>query len=280
MMKMSRGLKIFLIILLSILVFMLLGFMISVIMGWLPIRGFNLSSYKVSKQLAYEEVYDTCFQEIKVDVSLGDIKVLPSPDEKVHIIIYSDSKLFDVEKNSSDLFIVFREEEGFHFSVPNTKDLVKVYVPISTTGSFVLESDCGDITIKEFSKASFDVTTNMGDIIIDGANKIEADNDMGDITVGTVCNLKVTQDMGNLEVDTISSKLSIENDMGDVFLKEVSLEHDSKLTVNLGNVEIERISNAYIDANVDLGDVNISTNDRKASHTLTIKGDMGDVTIG
>lgn len=279
MTKMSKGKKISLIVLLSIFVVVLLGFMVSVIMGWLPIRGFPFSFYKVSKQLAYEEVYDTSFQEIKVEVGLGNIEVLPSDDEKVHITIYSDSKLFDVENNYSDLSIVFREEEGVHFSAFNTKDLVKLYVPISTTGSFVLNSDCGDITVKDFSNASFDVTTNMGDITIVGANQIEADNDMGDITIGVVCNLKVTQDMGDLEVDTISSKLSIENDMGDVFLKEVSLEHDSKLTVNLGNVEIEKISNVYVDAKVEIGDVDISANDRKASHTLTIKGDMGDVTI-
>ena len=280
MTKTSKGKKIFLIVLLSVLVLVLLGFMISVIMGFLPIRAFNLASYKVSSQLAYEDVFDASFQEIKVDATLGDIEVLPSTDEKTHIAIYSDSSLFDVEDNDSDLSIVFGEEEGFHFSVPNTKDLIKVYVPVSTSGSFVLESDCGDVTAEEFSNAIFDVTTNMGDVTITGANQIDVDNDMGDITVGTVRNLKVIQDMGDLEVDSISSRLSIENDMGNVFLKEVSLEYDSKLTVNLGNVEIEKVSNAYIDAKVDLGDVDISNNNRKASHTLTIKGDMGDVQIG
>ena len=132
MTKTSKGKKIFLIVLLSVLVLVLLGFMISVIMGFLPIRAFNLASYKVSSQLAYEDVFDASFQEIKVDATLGDIEVLPSTDEKTYIAIYSDSSLFDVEDNDSDLSIVFREEEGFHFSVPNTKDLIKVYVPVST----------------------------------------------------------------------------------------------------------------------------------------------------
>lgn len=279
MTRMSRKKGIFLIVLLSILVVVLLGFMFSVIMGWLPLRVFNFSSYKVSTNLAYEEVYDTNFQEIKVEAILGDIEVIPSTDDKVHILIYSDSKLFDVLNHQSNLSIVFREKEGFHFSFPDTKDLVKVYVPVSTSSAFVLDSDCGDVTVDEFLKANFDVTTNMGNIMISGAKKIVADNDMGDITIGTVQNLKTTQDMGNLEVETISSKLSIDNDMGDVFLKDVSLEYDSKITANLGNVEIEKVSNAYIDAKVDLGDVEIPYNNRKASHTLKIICDMGDIQV-
>lgn len=279
-MKKSKGKIVFLIVLLSFLILLLLGFMISVILGWIPFRGFNFTSYKVSERLAYEEIYDTNFQKIKVDATLGNIEVLPSSDEKIHILIYSDSDLFQIEDTKSDLSITFTEEEGFHFFIPSTKDLVQIYVPATTNSLFTLISDCGDVTVDDFSTAKFEVTANMGDISIDSAKEISVDNDMGDISIGNVCNLKVTQDMGDLEVDTISSKLSIENDMGKVLLKNISLDYDSKIIVNLGDVEIEKISNVYIDATVDLGDIDIANNDRSAPYVLTIQGDMGDITVG
>ena len=275
MKKTNKGKIIFLICLFSFLVVILLGFMICVILGWIP-----FTSYQVSNHLAYEKIYDVNFQEIKVDATLGNVEVLPSNDGKIHVLVYSDKDLFDVESTSSNLSIIFREEKGFSFTFPDSKDLVKIYVPASTDSSFILISDCGDISVKDFSAANFHLTANMGDISVLKAKKVEVDSDMGDITIGSVSDLKVSQDMGDLEVDTISSKLSIENDMGNVLLRDVFLEYNSKITANLGDVEIENISNAYVDAEVDLGDVDIRDNHRKDAYTLIIKSDMGDITVG
>lgn len=94
-----------------------------------------------------------------------------------------------------------------------------------------------------FIDASFDITINMENIMIIGAKKIEANND---------CYL----------------------------LERVFLDYDSKIIANLGDVEIEKVSNAYIDAKVDFGDVEISHNNRKASYTLAIICDMGDIEVG
>lgn len=271
---------IFLIILLSFVVLGLLGFMVSVIFGWLPFRGFNFTSYKVSEHLAYSKIYDINFQKIEVDATMGNIEMLPSNDGKVHVLIYSDSDLFHVEDNNSNLSIVFTEEKGFNFSFFKSKDLIQIYVPVDTSTFFTFISDFGNVRVDDFSNASFDISTNMGDVFIDSARKIDIDNDMGDVTIGNVCNLKVTQDMGDLEVDTVSSRLSVDNDMGKVFLNNVSLDYDSKITVNLGDVEIRKISNIYVDATVDMGDVDITKNDRGASCILTIKSDIGDIVVG
>ena len=51
-MKKSKGKIVFLIVLLSFIILLLLGFMISVILGWIPFRGFNFTSYKVSERLS------------------------------------------------------------------------------------------------------------------------------------------------------------------------------------------------------------------------------------
>ena len=95
-MKTNKTKTIVLIILLSILCMLLLGFMIAVLCGVLPIWNFNFGTSKVSENLAFEEVYDINFQEISVDVSVGNIELLPSNDSRVHVAIYSDYELFDI----------------------------------------------------------------------------------------------------------------------------------------------------------------------------------------
>ena len=279
-MKKSKGKIVFLIVLLSFLILLFLGFMISVILGWIPFRGFNFTSYKVSNHLVYEEIYDTNFQKIKVDATLGNIEVLPSNDEKIHILIYSDSDLFQIEDTKSDLSITFTEEEGFHFFIPSTKDLVQIYVPATTNSLFTLISDCGDVTVDDFSTAKFEVTANMGDISIDKATNIDIESDLGDVNIGEVRTLIATLSLGDLEVSSISEYLSIESDLGKISLDKVSLTKDSSITLSLGDLDINHLSNTYVDAKTDLGDIDILDNDREAPYTLTIKNDLGDVSIG
>lgn len=280
MKKTSKKKTIVLITLLSILSVLLLGFMIAGIYGVIPVFSFNTSNLEVSSHLAYEKVYDQEFQKISVDVSLGDIEVLPSSDDNVHVLIYSEDDLFKLEDTTSTLSVVFREEKGFHFSWSRKKDFVKIFVPQDSIMSFQFTSDCGDVIVDEFSNATFDVTANMGDISIDKATNIDIESDLGDVNIGEVRTLIATLSLGDLEVSSISEYLSIESDLGKISLDKVSLTKDSSITLSLGDLDINHLSNTYVDAKTDLGDIDILDNDREAPYTLTIKNDLGDVSIG
>lgn len=280
MKKTSKKKIIVLIILLSIFSVFLLGFMIAVICGVIPAFSFNTSNLEVSSHLVYEKVYDQEFETISVDVSLGDIEVLPSSDEFVHVFIYSEDDLFKLEDTTSTLSIVFWEEKGFHFSWFRKKDFVKIFVPKDSMTSFQFTSDSGDVTVDELSNASFHVIANMGDVSIDKAANIDIESDLGDINIGEVRTLIATLNLGDLEVSSISEYLSIESDLGKISLDEVSLTKDSSITLSLGDLDINHLSNAYVDAKTDLGDIDILDNDREAPYTLTIKNDLGDVSIG
>lgn len=280
MMKMNKNKTIIVIILLSILCILLLGFMISVMCGVLPIWKFNFGTTKVSDALAFEEVYDTSFQTIDVDVSFGNIEVLPSNDNQVHVAIYSDYRLFDVNDTKSSLAIIFSEKEGFHFSFPKSRDLVRIYLPDTSNIKVSLVTDYGDVEVGSFPNTSFDVTANMGDISIDQADILSVHSDMGDVSVGEVCDLTVKSDLGDIEVTNITEKVSIDIDMGNVFIEELNLIQDAKIILSLGDLEISNVTNGYVDATTDLGDVDIKNNNREATYVLTVECDMGDVNIG
>lgn len=280
MKKTNKTTTIILIILLSILCIILIGFLIAFICGVIPIWSFNVRNYKVSNHLAYEEIYDRDIQSIEVDSTLGDIEILPSNDENIHLSIYSDNRLFEVNDSDSSLVVKFQEEEGFHFQLSRTKDLVRLYVPEDCDILFELASDSGDVEVMDFSNASFDISVDMGEVAIDSCDTLDIESDMGDVRIGTVRELDAVLDLGNLEVTSITESLSIDADMGKVSLDEVHLLSDSTITLSLGDLDIKQLSNAYVDAKTDLGDVDVENNDRNAPYTLTIKNDMGDITIG
>lgn len=279
-MKTNKTKTIVLIILLSILCMLLLGFMIAVLCGVLPIWNFNFGTSKVSENLAFEEVYDINFQEISVDVSVGNIEVLPSNDSRVHVAIYSDYELFDIDDTKSRLSIIFSEEEGFHFSFPKSRDLVRIYLPDTSNIEVFLATDYGDVSVLDFSNTNFDINANMGDISVTQANSLSIASEMGDVSIGDVCKLTVTQDMGDIEVANVTEKVSIDSEMGNVSIEKLNLVKDSKIILSLGDLEITSITNAYVDATTDLGDVEIKNNNREAAYVLTVESDMGDVSIG
>ena len=282
MMKMNKNKTktIIVIILLSILCMLLLGFMISVMCGFLPIWKFNFGTTKVSDALAFEEVYDTSFQTIDVDVSFGNIEVLPSNDNQVHVAIYSDYRLFDVKDTKSSLAIIFSEKEGFHFSFPKSRDLVRIYLPDTSNIKVLLTTDLGDVKVDDFPNTSFDITADLGDISVGQADVLSVESDLGDVSIGEVCDLTVKSDQGNIEVTKVSEKVSIDTDLGDISIEELNLIKDSKIVLSLGDLEITSITNVYVDATTDLGTVDIKNNNREAPYVLTVENDLGDVKIG
>ena len=279
-MRTNKTKTIVVIILLSILCILLLGFMIAVLCGVFPVWNFNFGTSKVSDTLVFEKVYDTKFQTISIDVSFGNIEVLPSNDSNVHVAIYSDYELFDVRSAKSSLSIIFSEEEGFHFSFPKSRDLVRIYLPDTSNIKVSLVTDYGDVEVGSFPNTSFDVTANMGDISIDQADILSVHSDMGDVSVGEVCDLTVKSDLGDIEVTNITEKVSIDTDMGNVFIEELNLIQDAKIILSLGDLEISNVTNGYVDATTDLGDIDIKNNNREATYVLTVESDMGDVNIG
>ena len=280
MQKMNKTKTSVLIILLSILCIILIGLMIAFISGVIPIWKFNIDNDKVSKHLVYEKVYNSELQSIDIDIMLGNVEVLPSSDDNIHLSIYSDYELYEVSDTSSSLVVNFQEEEGFHFNFSKVGDKVEIYIPEDSGISFDISVDKGAVEVGNFLNSSFDITADMGDVDVDGGKFIDVNSDMGDIFIGKVSRLNAELDLGDLEVETVTEAVDISCDMGNVSINEVHLLKDSAITLSLGDLDINNLSGVYVDAKTDLGDVDVKDNNRNASYTLTIKNDMGDISIG
>lgn len=279
MMKTNKTKTILLIIFLSIVCFLLVGVMILFLLGKSPFRAFSVGNYEVSNQLQYEEVYNH-LSDIDVSLFLGDVSILPSSDDQIHVMVYSDKKQFDIDDKGSVLRIQFEEEEGIHFDFSKVGEKIEIYIPEDSKLAFDISVDQGKVEVDKFMNSSFNITDDMGDVDVLGADFLDVDCDMGDVLVGDVHRLKAELDMGNLEVESITEEVDIKCDMGNVSIGHVSLLKDATIRLSLGDISIDSISGVYVDAKNDLGDIDIKTQDRTAGVTLTIKNDMGDISVG
>lgn len=84
---------------------------------------------------------------------------------------------------------------------------------------------------------------------------------------------------GNVEIREILGKCDIEANCGNVEIDKISINEDSRIEADLGNVDINSTNDIYIDANVDLGKTNINKNNRNANIILKIECDCGNITI-
>ena len=73
--------------------------------------------------------------------------------------------------------------------------------------------------------------------------------------------------------------MNLSNDCGDIKVRSIVLNKNSYIENNFGDIKIESTNEIYINAQTNLGDVKINNNYQKSDITLTIKNDLGDITI-
>lgn len=272
--------------------------LLTALMCFLLNRKGGLSSFMysgVSSELVFEETYPIP-DDITIRTDASEIEINETDSDTVTVKIYSqeerttvsnrDNKLeINVTKKSCRFFCINLKVDKIEVSLPRGYDkqikLENHYGDIQI-GDFVnakveVEEDCGDISIDEVF--SVQAKNNYGDISVDKAKEINVDAEAGDIKIGTVESLKCTNHFGDIKVQKVTSDLEIENNCGDIEVKEVSLLKNSKITSDLGDVKIGRTNEIHIDADVDLGDKDIYNNYSNSEVTLTIENHLGDIKV-
>lgn len=186
------------------------------------------------------------FTGIDLDVNMGDVILQHGEDYGVAYTLYSDNVEYYVEDGV--LHFEERSEDGFFnfnfFNFNWNHSEVIIYVPdsVDSLDQVSLNSDMGDIEVKELTIDSLDAYSDMGSVDLDQVT-------VGDLMIGT--------DMGNL---TASG----------VFLKSIDADN------NMGDITFEGYLACDTDASTDMGDVEITTYYDKNSYDYELNTDMGD----
>ena len=270
---------IIMVILLMLIIFSLVAVMIFSISS----NNFKhiIINHKVSNNIVHEEVYENDFNEISIDTDAADIKIKKSTDDKIKLVIYADEEKQTIKVNNLDdldINIKNKSKIGF-FNINYTSSKIELYLPENFDDTIDIDSDFGDIDIASFSNLNLSLEGDCGDVNIKKANDVKMDIDCGDIEIGTVNDLFIESDLSDIEVEQINNYINIKSDLGDIDIDNVTLSKNSSIISNLGDISIQNISNVFIDAEVDLGEISINNNSKRSDIILKVESDLGDVDV-
>lgn len=239
--KNNRGLIITVIILLVMIIVLLTGLMAFVIAS----NGLENIGISVNS-LYYDEKYDSsAIDKLIVDITGGDITVKKSDDNQIRITAHGGKeKKFNVISNDDTISVEYSGQQVNFLKNIELPD-IDIYLPEKAFESIEINSNMGDITLKD--------------------------------TIDT--NLKISSDLGDIKADSLYGSFDIQNDCGDIEINNININKNSSATTDLGDIEIKHTNDIKIDYKVSLGQCDIKNNNTESDIVLTVKTDLGDIEI-
>lgn len=214
-------------------------------------KSFNMDDMKGKSIDLKQEAGNVIFKETQND----NIRVVAYGEKEGDIIVNLDH---------NKLTIDYTKKNSFSFiHLGNINNEIIVYIPANYSNEIKIKSNFGNCEIIDLENASLDI-----------------DCDAGNVELGKVKNANIKCDLGNVEIDKVLNKCNIAVDSGNVKITKLSIKEDSKIKVDLGNIDIIEKDDMYIDAKVDLGKSNINGSNRNANVTLKLECDCGNINVG
>lgn len=224
----------------------------SLTLGGLIIFGSVMTMLKWDFKKLSTVKYETASYEISEDfdsisllTSTADIAFLPSPDGKVRVECYEESKgKHSVSVKDGTLVIELQSTKkwydyiGINFDSPS----ITVYLPAKEYESLTVKCSTGDIQVSGVSAGQISLSVSTG--------KVTA----SDISCGGVLSVKVST--GNAELSDIRCKiLTSDGNTGDLHLQRVVATEKFVLERSTGDISLDACDAAEIYVTTDTGDV-------------------------
>lgn len=258
----NKGLIIATIIFLSIVVFFLVMFLVEYLRGGRSFRGIMSGMSSKSKNIIYENQFNLeDIKNIKIKEDAGDIIIKEASNEYIQVVLYGDNKEdAKVNLDNGNLNVDNTHKRKGIFG--GTKNDIIIYIPSSYSNEIKVKNGYGNCEITDLENAT-----------------INLDCDAGDVKIGKVKEAIIKCGYGNIEVNEILNKCDIKADCGNIEINQISIQENSVIEANLGNIDINNTNDIYIEANVNLGKNNINYNHRNSNITLKIDCNCGNVNV-
>ncbi len=263
----NKGIIITLIILLSIIIFFLIMFLVMCLTGRINYtNGILFFGTKKSNNIIFDKTYSIeDINNIDIRQDSGTVIFRETLENNIQVVVYGENESdVNVNVNQDNLYIDNTHNKKFTFFSFGiiAKDIV-VYIPSTYNKTIKIKNDYGNCEMLDLENATVDI-----------------DCDCGNVKLGKIKNATVKCDLGNTEIKGILNKCDIKTDCGNVEIDTISIQEDSTIESDLGNVDINKTNDIYIESAVDLGKTNIGQNNRNSEITLKINCDCGNVTVG
>lgn len=200
---------------------------------------------------------------ICIDEGNGNLRVVPSPDEKVHILYFeSEEEGYSIREENGTLEIVYQDRSELYrriFDINFQEITMTIQVPKEFAGEVNLRTRNGDVEIKQVEAGSTQVFAESGKILLDDfdadslvleadngkitvenlavAGELEAQSDNGSVEARNVtcANARVTADNGNLQIEGLAAEDIVEVEARNGAIRVEELEFGTACTLEADN---------------------------------------------
>lgn len=252
-----------LLILLSVLIFILVMFLVVNLTGG---EGKIISIGSKTNKIIYDKTFNAEeIKDIEIKQDAGDITFKETLEDNITVTAYGEEEQ-DIEVTLKDgkLIVDYTRKNRFiFFYFGNIKNDIIINIPSNYNNAIKINNNLGNCYINDLPNATINV-----------------DCDAGNVETGKIKNANIKCDLGNIKVEEILNRCDIKVDSGNVEIQKLLINENSKIKADLGNINIKETNDIYIDAKVDLGKANISTNNRNSEVTLKLECDCGNINVG
>lgn len=268
-----------LIVVLSILAIGVIGLLVMLLTNNIRFHGlFSNINFSTSKTIIHDEYYENRYNLIDINNSLGDIYLFNSEDERIHVVVYGEEDMLSIEDNES-LNIKYKGKSCFGFCFNNQAAKIEIYIPTDYDKKIQVENSAGNIKVNDFPSAILDIDSDLGDTKIGNIKELNIVSDAGDIDVNSVNRIKVENNLGDIKIDKVTEYLDIEDDCGDIKIKNIDIKESSRITNNMGDIKIGQTNDIRIESKVSLGEEKVNDSNSKSDIVLDIKNSCGDIEV-
>ena len=196
----SRGLKIALIIILSIIIIVLINFMVYAIVN--KDLKTSLISFGDNTEMIFEKEYNPeQLESLDIDVSSSNVKIEKTDTENIKIIAYGDKNDKIKELIDNDELVISKENSRrFIFAMFYwCNEEITIQIPKDSNEELKVNTSSGDIIAKNLENNDIKFETSSGEIVCENINNGELKSSSGDITVGNGNEVVLNSSSGSIK---------------------------------------------------------------------------------
>ena len=288
----NKGLKITLIVLLSIVALALIAVMIFAILNKSLDLKVSLIRFGDNTEMIFQNEYDPeQFENINIDVSSSNVRIEKGNTDKIKVTAYGDKDDRIAENISENELLISKESSKiyiFTFLYWCNEEII-IEIPDDCTKNFTINTSSGDITAPNLETSNLKFETSSGKITCGNINNGELNSSSGDIKVGDGNELTINTSSGEIQTGNLKL-LNASASSGDIevgTIEETNLKTSSgKITVNSSNrIQAEcssgdiRINNIRNYCSLKSTSGNIEINTLNITENSSIEAKSGNVRI-
>ncbi len=233
---------------------------------------------------------------INFETDVGEVVLKTTDDNKIKVIERSNKKLknnkvLNISRSGSELSFI-EPSKFFNFNLFgfNDKKVVEIYLPKNYKEKLRLQTDVGDLYIKnDLELSTIDLASDVGEIISDKkivTSNLNVSSDTGDIKFSRVesKDYNFESDVGKVVIERLKGKGSVYSDVGNVICNIEKIDGHMDFSTDVGNVilNIDKSQKFKLDADTGAGKVinNVSKNVYGDSrNSIKVRSDVGKVKL-